>query len=206
MSDRGVLNTFSQLYNLELMSPQSVSLAALIFNAGNIKTAFHEIAQMNIAKKLSQEGYSPVLEFRIPGAGEADIVAGNFVWEVKSITQSGMSQLNKYIEMGGLKAGHKLEPIKEIPIIRDIKMGIIFPQKGIAKYYFYRKDKTGQEVPVPYSEVVKEWENVKMLTSAVVLGTVGVTILENVLTAGAGTADDIPSVLFSLKLGVSLAF
>ena len=183
-----VLNAISGAYNLGLIDDSSVSAAVIVLNGGNVYNAFHEIAQLNVAKKLYSMGYVPVLEYGIPGVGEADIVAGTFVWEVKPISTTAVDQPGKYMAKGGLVAGFDIDEITGIPIVDDIKMRVASSGGGVLHYSFYndRRDVRSSEVR----------SNVKgrLFWAALAFITVmGGTILEDVLSGGAGIADDIPS-------------
>ena len=116
-ASRGV----SGLYNSRTFDASSTSTFALVANGFGIYTAFHEIAQLNIAKRLNELGYSSTLEYSITSKTEkawwggnkkyeADIVSGNMVWEVKPLGTDGTAQLQKYMTDGNLTAGFTIDP------------------------------------------------------------------------------------------------
>jgi hypothetical protein len=108
---------------------------------------FHEIAQINVAKKLYQNyGKHPELEKRLKkpnnkkGYFEADIVLGNKVWEVKPLFgQDPKAQLELYKEAGNLTEGEMLPSLSDITVFDDIKMEITFPEIGEARYQLYQQ-------------------------------------------------------------------
>lgn len=71
-----ILRMLSNIYNANIINDLTASLSVLSLNGLGLYTAFHEIAQLNIAKKLKYLGFSNIiLEQYIRGKGEADIVA-----------------------------------------------------------------------------------------------------------------------------------
>ena len=182
------LNVFSGAYNLGMIDASSASSAVIVLNGGNVYNGFHEIAQLNVAKKLYSMGYAPILEYRVAGVGEADIVAGAFVWEVKPIGTTTIDQPGKYTSENGLTTGFDIDEITGIPIISDIKMRITSSGGGVLHYSFYndRGDVRSSEV--------KSIISGRLFWAALVFGIIlGGTLLEDVLSGGAGVADDIPS-------------
>ena len=200
----------SVLYNSGVLNASLTSTFALVANGLGAYTAFHEIAQLNVAKALYEMGYGSVLEYRITSKTEknkfgkckqyeADIVSGNMVWEIKPSGTDGTAQLKKYMTDGDLIAGFVMDPIMNIPVLGDIKMGIVFDKPGVASYYFYKLNEKEEEVIVPATEVVKEY-NKRAVTAIAVAGVIiAATLAEDALTAGAGTADDIPSLIGALS-------
>ena len=172
-------------YRGEIGNPQSLNLYAYVTN--------NPVAMGRVS----------TLEYKIKtSSGKciwADIVSGNDVWEVKPVGTDGLSQLKKYVVEGNLFAGPMLSPIEDIPIVDDIKMGIIFPQAGLANYYFYRYDAQGELVIVPSTEAEKAYKKKALQAAEAGVITAG-TLALDALTAGASTADDIPSLIFALKL------
>jgi len=164
------LRRLSGLYNAGTLSASSISAAVISANGKGIWTALHEIAQVNIAKKLNSMGLAPTLEQEITSKTkknwlgrfkryEADVVVEqtNEVWEVKPILgKDPKKQLELYKSEGGYVEGRKLDTIRGIPVIGSINMKIQFPENGAAIYSFYREDKDGNEVYVPSTDVKKE--------------------------------------------------
>ena len=201
------LNGLSTAYNSGALTPGLTSTAILLCNIGNIYNGFHEIAQINIAKRLSEMGYVTQLEYGIGSGFEVDIVAnGKFAWEVKQTGVDPSSQLNKYIQLsnGFLQNGFRLNPIDNIPIFNNIKMQIVFDDYGGANYSFYKIGGGGQKVTVTSNEVIKELRYTLILAAIVAGGIVVGTLAEDVVTGGAGIADDVPSVIGALGTAAAI--
>jgi hypothetical protein len=74
-----LLRIISNWYNKSQINKKQASTLALISNGFGIYTAFHEIAQLNIAKRLHSRGLKSILEYRIPNTKlEVDVVSGRF--------------------------------------------------------------------------------------------------------------------------------
>ena len=207
-----MLRGVSSLYNNGLATAEQVTLFTLLMNAFNIGQGFHEIAQLNLAKYLHQKGYySVTLEDKVAKRQEADITTTSYIWEVKSATQLGLTapdtQLNGYITATGKKEGFGILRAG-IPVIRDIYMGITTSpgHPGIEYYYFYRFDCNNNYQEVRSSVAIKAVQNELLAVATVVGVAAGATILEDLLTAGAGTADDLLSVLGALGTAAKFAF
>ena len=200
-----MLNTLSFLYNKGLIGAADISVLTLIMNGANIGTGFHEIAQLNIAKYLASNGFSPQLEFRVGKNKEIDIVAGNMAWEVKPWGDtSGLKQLNDYIALSGgtLVPGTAFpNDITDIPIIGKYYMGINFSksQPGVANYYFYYYS-NGFRQQVTSTSVANSFRSMLVWASLVASTVVVGTLVEDGLTAGAGVADDVPSLIGAAAL------
>ena len=182
------LNVFSGAYNLGMIDASSASSTVIALNGDNVYNGFHEIAQLNVAKKLYSMGYAPILEYRVAGVGEADIVAGAFVWEVKPIGTTTIDQPGKYTSENGLTTGFDIDEITGIPIISDIKMRITSSGGGVLHYSFYndRGDVRSSEV--------KSIISGRLFWAALAFGIIlGGTLLEDFLSGVAGVSDDIPS-------------
>ena len=138
-----LLNALSGLYNSGLLLPEDVTVLTFLFNGGNIYNAFHEVAQLNTAKYIFETtGISSTLEYKLPNGKEADVMAANMLWEIKPVTQTGLTQLNGYLDVSGLKPGSAV--MKEgIPIISNIYMGLRPKENepGVVEYYFLSKSK-----------------------------------------------------------------
>ncbi len=164
-----LLQHISKMYNSKKLSAQQVTLEAVGVNLGNIYLAFHEIAQLNISKKLHGMNINSVLEYPIISSSKKDIW-GNYkkyeadvvipktreVYEVKPIYgEDPKKQLDKYKKDGNLILGVPLPSITDIPILDDLKMGIVFLKPGEANYYFYKKDRSGEVEFVTTVEALK---------------------------------------------------
>ena len=66
------LNFASWMYSRGYASAKEITTYTLIMNGLNIYNAFHEIAQLNVAKYLYNLGYSPTLEYQVKNLGEID--------------------------------------------------------------------------------------------------------------------------------------
>ncbi|WP_157128215.1 hypothetical protein [Brevibacillus parabrevis] len=144
------LNLISGTYNSGVVADWEASMMVFGGNTalGNGKhpsvyTPLHEIAQINVAKKLYEmTGQEAELEKSLDTGEteffgllkkkyEADIVLGNEVWEVKPLNgEDPKPQLELYKKIGGLTEGKQLKPITGITVFDQIKMEITFPNKG----------------------------------------------------------------------------
>lgn len=159
-----------------------------MINGGNIYNGFHEIAQLNVAKKLYSMGYAPILEYRVEGVGEADVVAGSYVWEIKPVGTTAVNQPDKYMSAGGLSRGFDMDSITGIPIVDNIKMQIVSSGNGVLHYSFYNDQGEVQ------SRDVKSAASNKLFWATIAfVAIVGATLLEDILSGGAGISDDLPS-------------
>jgi RHS repeat-associated protein len=204
------LNAIYNFYASGAMSQTCVSTETFIANLGNIWTAFHEIAQVNAAKALSDAGVVGIsLEHKVGNRCEADIVGNNNqVWEVKLAGTSSNAQLTKYCSMGGLERGDNMaiDPITNIPIIGDIKMRVNFGQPGEINYSFYRTGGNGEPVTVTSTEVYKQVKWRALAASAVLVSVAAATVIEDIYTGGAGIGDDIPSLMGGLKIASAFLY
>jgi hypothetical protein len=152
-------------------------------------TAFHEIAQLNIAKKLQKLKFKNItLEYRITGKGEADIVATKskkYVWEIKPLGTSPESQLKKYTAKTGLVRGYNIGNINDIPICGHIKMNISFNSTGGAFYAFYVSGRR-----VTNAQLQEALKTVIVAACSVAASIILTTILEDILTWGIGIWND----------------
>lgn len=195
------LRTISQWYNNGHLNPRETTALGIVFNGLNVYNAFHEIAQLNIAKTIYGSGYgTPILEytvksktetnfFGVPKKYEADIVLGAQMWEVKlagSFTQNSFNeQAQIYMNNGDLSLGSPMQPIVNIPIYRDIFMRIDFPQPGLAEYKFYNDSGS-----VSTQELVSDIKDSQIDASIAVIAIIGVTLLEDIITDGIGVLDN----------------
>ena len=196
-----ILNYLCWLYGNNYIGDAEISIAVIMGNGGNIYNAFHEIAQLNVAKQLYMRGFTPTLEFAIDGEGEADISAGGMLWEVKAIGRSGAMQLKRYVDASGMNYGEPLAKIDDIPIVGNIKMGIISNpiEPGVINYYFYIKNDEKEEL-VKSRDVREKVHKAKTAAMAIVGATMLLTFAEDILTFGGGVADDLESLLAALML------
>ena len=189
-----VLRMLSNIYNAGIINDSTVSLSTLALNGLGLYTAFHEIAQLNIAKKLEAKGFRNItLEQYIRGKGEADIVATKrkkYVWEVKPLGTSPNSQLVKYSKGTGYNRGYNIGKIDNIAICGKVKMCITFDSSGGAYYAFYVRGKR-----VTNSQLHRALKAIIVVACAVAVSIILATILEDILTFGAGIWNDAPSFL-----------
>ena len=185
------LRMLSKIYNKNIISSAVASLSSLALNGGGIYTAFHEIAQLNIAKELYKRGYNVTLEYGLGKKGEADIVAQanwyskKYVWEVKPLGTSASAQISKYTNGTGLKKGFSLGNINNIRIFGNIKMNITFDGNGGAYYAFYLG---GQRITnAQFYRAIKY----SIYAACAVAATIIVaTLVEDIATLGLGLWND----------------
>ena len=187
-----VLRMLSSIYNAGIINASTASLSTLALNGLGLYTAFHEIAQLNIAKKLKRKGFVGItLERYISGKGEADIVATKgkkYVWEVKPLGTSANKQLTKYTNGTGFYRGYNIGAITNIAICGKVKMSITFDSSGGAFYAFYVKGKR-----VTNAALQKALKTVIVAASAVAATVILATILEDIVSCGIGIWNDAPS-------------
>jgi hypothetical protein len=187
-----ILRMLSNIYNANIINDLTASLSVLSLNGLGLYTAFHEIAQLNIAKKLKYLGFSNIiLEQYIRGKGEADIVATKwkrYVWEVKPLGQSPNKQLTKYTTKTGLYRGYNIGSIHNIAICGNIKMMITFDEYGGAYYAFYNKQKR-----ITNAELQKALKPIIILACSVSATIILGTIIEDIVTYGIGIWNDAQS-------------
>lgn len=210
------LNLYSSLYNSNKLTSRELTTAVFLENGLNVWTAFHEIAQLNIAKRLGSLSYPVELEYKIYSENErnfllfkkvyeVDIVSGQYAWEVKAIGQKGAEkQLQNYLKIGGLKAGFYMQPIMGIPIIDDIKMKITFTNNGLAYYSFYRLNDFGETVQVSSVEVRNLYYQRLALATVAAGGIIGLTIAEDSVTGCLGIVDDIASFAAAMRAAAAV--
>ena len=187
------LRMLSMIYNHGIINDSSASLSVLALNGLGLYTAFHEIAQINIAKKLYSKGYYNItLEHRIGKKGEADIVASKglsrYVWEVKPIFGDASKQLDKYTSGTGLIRGKNIGNINNIAIYGRLKMCITFDSHGGAYYAFYINNRR-----VTNAQLYKALRIVILAACAVAATIIVATIIEDIATGGLGIWNDASS-------------
>ena len=123
----------------------------LVKNGKGFYTSFHELAQILIAKKLSNIGYSVFLERPCEknNKKEMDVFAQirvtrgkmkKYVWEVKPKGTSAEKQIAEYIKLNTkLNRGFSMSTIKQ-KICKNLTLRVTFDGKGGAFYAFYDKD------------------------------------------------------------------
>ena len=194
-----ILNGLSGIYNSGLLMAEDISVLTILLNGGNIFNGFHEVAQLNAAKYIfDTTGVAPTLEYGLSNGKEADIMAMNMLWEIKPVTQSGLDQLNGYLEVSGMQPGTPIS-FDGIPIIENIYMGLRPKQKepGVIEYYFYRQH-DGKKEQLDSTTVRDRINAVETFGIAVITILLGATLVEDIITGGVGMVDDIPSILLAL--------
>ena len=168
------LNALGILYNANLISAQTLSIIVLAQNGKNPFTAFHEIAQLNLAKHLRSRGYIPILEYPVLGVGEMDVYANGMGWEVKPIGRKGGGQLEKYLLAGGFSAGESIPMIMGIPIFGDFYMGLVQSptEPGVVHYFFYTQDSLKETSKVASSVVKREYLSSSQKETLLVCGAI----------------------------------
>jgi predicted secreted protein len=158
-----LLNLICQAYVGGFVTQVETSYLIMMNNNASkegLNVAMHEIAAVNFAFNLSENGYTQIkLESNDDGnlnwdlnpetkklesrKFEIDIVAtskegAKGIYEVKPVGKNFQNQLDKYSSLTGLLPGTPLyKPIKNIPIIGNYKMGIQSKEPGQASYYLY---------------------------------------------------------------------
>lgn len=199
----GILNVLKFLYSdLKLIPDYAISTPCLILNGASY-TSLHECAQLVAAKQLSKSGYITQLEYKLSSGNEADILAYkgiNYLYEVKPVTVSNATayaQLSGYLKTSGFLAGPAFAS-STIDFLPKIKMTVYYESKGIIKYIFYKDKKQwfNKTVMVQITEAnLLSKIKIGYWVGVAVAGTIiAATIVEDVLTAGAGVADDAASV------------
>ncbi|WP_347280621.1 RHS repeat-associated core domain-containing protein [uncultured Phocaeicola sp.] len=211
-----ILNALSYMYNSGLYASKDLALTTLTLNGSGIFTAFHEFAQLNLAKYLTGQGYVTELEYKIRKAakngkngscGEVDVVASaglvNYFWEIKPVTykdsvsnrNDALDQMDEYAAIG-LIEGSAIK-IDGIEFFGDIKMRLFSDEKrpGLVYYQFYKTRLFQPELVLTNAEVKSEIK-AKLVKATVIIGAAAVAnLIEDILTGGAGAVDDIPSIL-----------
>ncbi len=185
-----LLNMLSTVYSLCNFNSSAIAILTISLNGLGIYKAFHEIAQLNIAKKLSKKGFLVGLEQKVAKGCIADIVAtkgkNRYIWEVKPLGGSSpRSQLNRYTNKTGYKKGYNIGSIKGIVILGKLKMNITFDSTGGAYYSFYSNGKR-----VYNSQLYRQLRTNIMIARALVAAIVIATLLEDIATMGAGIWND----------------
>lgn len=201
----GVLNALKMLYSdLKLVPDYAISTPCLVFNANNIYKGFHETAQLVAAKQLSKKGYQTELEYKVSGNSRADILAykgKNYLYEVKPSTTSNATaynQLKGYLNKTGFSYGPSFSTLQFDFLPNGITMKVYYESRGIVKYSFY-KDKwqwfnKWAKVEILEQDLINKLK-IGFWVGVAIAGTIIVaTVIEDVLTAGVGIADDAASI------------
>ena len=182
------LRMLSKNYTNDLINSSIVSYCVLALNGMGLYLAFHEMAQIFIAKVFSQKRLNVTLEYSIPGIGEADIVANGAVWEVKPLKgESPEDQLKLYTKQGtGLVRGYHMDSITA-KVMDGLKMVITFGNSGQAYYCFYNT-KTGSPVKnVVLYNAIKDYILAGCGAAGIIIAT---AIASDILTGGIAIPTD----------------
>jgi RHS repeat-associated protein len=195
----GLLNIICQMYIDGAITKKQATYLIMFFNQPSIQglnVAMHEIAAVNVAKKLSEQpGTTIVLESRIekPSGNlllpigmdttsnyEVDVIVnGSSIYEVKPKGKNFQDQVDKYTDGTGLREGAPFDEISDIPMVGKFKMGIESYVPGQASYYFY-VDNQNNRVRSP--EVNKEMAmEVAKWTAITLIAYFGVSTLAEII-------------------------
>ena len=211
-SSREILNIIKLWFaDLRVVSLDFLGPTMLVLNGANVYNAFHETAQVVAAEAFQRKGYSCELEVSCKKSngtrGEIDLLLnGRYVYEIKNYFDSisnAKQQVNSYVNGNSyyLKGNIGFEE-KKINFITDkIKMRVQYAGDGVILYSF-SKELSFQFLwcNVQIKNEIKEEDlehAIKVATWAgiAIAGTIILaTIAEDVITYGAGVADDAPSV------------
>lgn len=199
-----LLNALSVMYSSScLLNDMNVGPICLVLNGGGIYKGFHETAQLVAAKQLFKKGYISLLEYPVGNKKYADICACKglyYLYEVKPITCShkdAKNQLDGYLSSTGFLSGESFDE-RTIDFLKKIKMEVYCEEDGIIKYTFYKEKRQlfNKVVLVEVNEerikkklMVAYWVGVAMAGAIIVA-----TLVEDVVTGGAGVADDVASI------------
>lgn len=204
-----LLNALKFVYaELSIDLDSIIGSVVLILNGGGIFTAFHETAQLVAAKRLNKMGYKTTLEYKVSGVGEADIYAtkgsNKYIYEVKHYNnenskKNALNQLVKYLAPTGTAAGPKFSDYY-IDFLPSIQMKVYTPIAGYVAYEFYKEIKINifglRYISQSYvsEEKLKKHIEIAFWVGVAVAGTILIaTLVEDIVTAGAGVANDVAS-------------
>ncbi len=173
--------------------------------------------------KLEVEIFAPSLKKKIYNASDAsrannctwqeiDIVAKGYIWEIKSIGQvltpsklgSAEKQLDNYLTAGQdiYQEGTReiFSGITGVEVLGDIKMNVkpTLKRSGVIEYDFYKDDDGERVTVVSFSAVREQYKKRQKEALEAIGGIMILTILEDIISVGAGTLDDLPSFLVAL--------
>jgi RHS repeat-associated protein len=182
------LTAMFTLFRAKTIDTSELTWGLVPANGLNIGNALHEIAQVVAATAISERYGNAALEYKVDKRKEADIVAGNQVWEVKPLGgKSPDTQLEVYTMLGGLERGDNT-PFRgqtiNVSMIGNIKMEVSFGEKpGEIYYECYKNRGDGKRVYVPNWQVLWEftWRKaaIEVGAGAIALGIIfapGITI------------------------------
>ena len=184
------LNMAAKIYSAGILNSKTLSGNVLLLNGRNIYLAFHEMAQIFVYRQLQSEGYSYIeLEKRINNK-EADIVARKngikYLWEIKPLGgDSPEPQLREYTNGTGYRRGKHI-PDFQVNVFNSTKMKITSNSSGGIYYAFYNSKRER----ISNSQLYAKFRRTIISASAIVGGLVVATLLEDVVTGGAGIWDD----------------
>ena len=192
---RELLNMLSFVYNVGIIDSDTLSYMVLALNGLNVYTAFHEMAQLFVAKKFYDLRYSGVvlekaIKINSKYIGEADVYARvsgiSRIWEIKPLygSVSAEPQLVKYTTGTGLFRGGYFSGFSA-NILSLFKMLINTDGKGGIYYSITYKWKI-----VSHVELAKALQKVIKAACAVALGIIIGTLLEDIATGGIGVWND----------------
>lgn len=202
----GVLNGLKFLYSdLKLVPDYAISTPCLVFNANNLYIGFHETAQLVAAKTLSKHGYRTELEYKYKegATSKIDILAykgRNYIYEVKPVTCSyatAYKQILGYKNATGFAFGSTF-PTQKIDFLPKIEMEVKYESNGIVRYTFYKNKwkwfNKYVKAEVMESNLINKIKIGFWVGVAIAGVVIAATLIEDVVTAGAGVANDAASV------------
>ena len=189
------VNDLNEICQMYIAGKPAKDISKMLINKNGLGywTAFHEIAQVNIAKALKRRGYDDVeLEVsaknKTKKIGEIDVVGRvgkpviESIWEVKSRynpnrVKEAQKQLDKYMKATNASyiKGHVQPKIIDIPVFEyttktgkklNIKMMIEFPDAGEAYYSFYCDDDDGDGEKVKHYSTAAAYAMLKQQINA----------------------------------------
>ena len=203
-----ILNTLKYFYGVTKTIPDDkIGMICVFLNGLGFPTAFHETAQLVASKELTLEKYLTFLEYPI-GRKSADIYANkgtSYLYEVKSFGLSktaALNQLQGYLNSTHFTAGLPFQA-KSINFVRNIYMDVYYENGGLVWYQFHDEKRRYRNVEVVVvvkdEEVQKKLKKRFWIGKAVVASIIGLSLLGDILSAGAGAADDIATLIFGAK-------
>lgn len=213
-SARWVIATVKFLFaDIDIISDDKLGATMLVLNGANVYNAFHETAQILAADQLQNKGYICSLEVscnKLNGQkGEIDILANDkYVYEVKNYFDSyssAVSQVMNYVNANqhlGYRVGIASFDSKIVNFLGNkIKMRVQYEGQGVIKYSFsldysfrflWKNVQVKREIT---EEKMKKAVSIATWAGIAVAGLIIVaTIVEDVVTYGAGVADDAQSI------------
>ncbi|MBQ3604305.1 MAG: RHS repeat protein [Clostridia bacterium] len=197
-----LLNNMVDVTNSSIFDDSQIAVLVLLLNGKNLYTAFHELAQLFIARKLKAKGYINIQLEKIFSKKEIDIVATknskNYLWEVKPLGTDASKQVKEYCKLSGYSKGKNIGTI-EIILFKHLKMKITFDNNGGAFYSFYLNLKKVKNTEL--SKILKK----ALLTATIAVGAIAITTLtDNLITGGTGVVNDIPMLMGGLTMAIQI--